>query len=297
MRNALPTRTFGVELEIVGLSQYEAVQVLRRAGISAVDEEDYNSNGGGSCDCDDCRANGDYNPDYESESPDITSDWVCKYDGSVYGHDNGSCEVITRILSGEEGLAELRKGCDALRAAGATVNETCGLHVHIGAQDLSSREIVSVVKRYGRFERQIDSFMHFRRRGNANNYCQPVVGYASEADSWLDRRIQRAGGEANVRPESVASWIDDRYHKVNVQSLRKYGTIEFRHHNGAIKADTVCNWVSFLLYFVERACKVAKPGNRCRDRQVFTGLPKNIEAFYVRRQLHLNEAQSPSAWE
>lgn len=296
MRNTLPTRSFGVELEIVGLAQYEAVRVLRRAGINAVDEEDYNSNGG--CDCDKCRENGDWDPDYESEGPDYTSQWVCKYDSSVYGHENGSCEVTTRILSGEEGLAELRKGCEALRAAGATVNETCGLHVHIGARDLSSREIVSVVKRYGRFEHQIDSFMHFRRRGNANNYCQPVVGYASEADSWLDRRIQRAGGdESRVSHDAIRSWIADRYHKVNVQSLDEYGTIEFRHHNGAIKADTVCSWVSFLLHFVERARKVAKPGNRCRDRQVFTGLPKNIEAFYVRRQTHLNEAQSPSAWE
>lgn len=298
MRKALPTRTFGVEIEIIGLSQYAATRILQRAGINAVNEEDYDSGSNGSCDCPDCQANGDYNPDYEPSRPDIETDWIVKYDGSVYGNDHdGSCEVTTRILSGEEGLAELRKGVDALRAAGATVNETCGLHVHVGARDLTPRELVSVVKRYGRFEDQIDKFMHHRRRGDCNTYCQPMTSYATDADRWWRRRLELAGFNENViNVSAVQNWIGDRYHKVNVTALGKYGTIEFRHHNGAINSDTIVNWVTFLLHFVERARQIAKPGNRCRDSRVFTGLPKNVEAFYTRRMFHLADARSVTAW-
>lgn len=299
MRTALPTRTFGVEIEILGLRQYEAVAVLRRAGINAVDEEDFgDSDGSGSCDCDECRANrGDDDDSYYdssgNDSPDLDTQWVVKYDGSVYGHQNGSCEVTTRILSGTEGLAELRKGVEALQAAGATVNETCGLHVHVGARDLTGAEILSLVKRYGRFEDVIDGFMHGNRRGDCNTYCQSVVAYADDADRWAHAR----GGLDVITPRQIQGWISDRYHKVNVTALNKYGTIEFRHHNGAFQPDTIEAWVTFLLHFVERSRKLVSPaGKRCRDRRVFTGLPKDIEVFYTRRKHHLGDNRAASAW-
>jgi hypothetical protein len=264
----MPERTFGVELEIVGLTENKVAEILNNAGIFAITEYfsvyDY--------DCGECEVCKDLNSCdaclfIASKLPEA---WTVKEDGSVHGK-NGECEVVSPILSGENGLEVVRKVCALLQANGARVNTTCGLHVHVGAWDLSAEQIKNVAFRYWFHESTIDRFFHRSRRENNNFYCSSV----RHTVNILTRE------RFNVR-ENIGDHFFNRYSKVNLAALRKYNTIEFRQHNGAFKPETVVNWIKFVVNFVERS--KTHPNSDADDSAgLFAGIPDDVKSFYEHR--------------
>lgn len=269
----LSNRSFGVELEIVGLDKYNARLALECAGLTVTDdgcviteewvEPELDENGE------------EIEEGYYNEHKEACAAWCVKDDGSVSGQ-YGECEVVSPKLSGEAGLAELAKACRALLDAGATVNSTCGLHVHLDAKDLTEAEILAVFKRYAKHEDKIDLVLHKSRRGQFHSYAASIRDTA--------RML-----EPNGRYSSLVRSKDDlaslpRYLKVNLKALRKYGTIEFRHHNGAVKPETVTNWVRFLMTFVDRTRLMVKHADRnLRDDNPWIGLDLDTRKFYQAR--------------
>lgn len=128
-----------------------------------------------------------------------------------------TCEIVSPILSGSEGLAEINKMCMILNDLGFTVNVSCGLHVHHNARDLSLQQRTQVFELYRKKETLIDTIVSPSRRENNNRYCRSLVGGRGLPDS--------------------------RYYKVNPMSYSKYGTIEFRQHQGTINYQKISNWI------------------------------------------------------
>lgn len=163
------------------------------------------------------------------------------HDGSVRSNDravdDNAIECVSPILKGKSGMTSLRKACKSLVEAGATVNKTCGLHVHVGAQDLTQTQIVNVFKNYQKLETLVDSFMPVSRRGNNAFYCQSI----KDIDlTWCS--------DIN----SIASAFNrSRYFKVNPMSYGRHSTIEFRHHSGTVNPDKVSKWATFCVKLVE----------------------------------------------
>lgn len=54
-------------------------------------------------------------------------------------------EIVSPVLRGQDGLKDLFSVVDILKKHKFKVNETCGLHVHLGADDLSSNTEIIVV--------------------------------------------------------------------------------------------------------------------------------------------------------
>lgn len=164
-------------------------------------------------------------------------------DGSVRHYDehnrNIGIECVSPVLKGATGRKALKTCCDTLNAAGAVVNKTCGLHVHIGAADLSEQAYVNVFVNYAYLEQLIDSFMAASRRHNANGYCQSISDKARRLSTCTTREdVQR-----------VLRF--NRYHKVNPQSWHAHKTIEFRQHQGTTCFEKIDMWVRFCGKLVE----------------------------------------------
>ena len=208
-------RKFGIELEIVDINQQAALRALRAVGIN-VQAEAYNHTTRGH--------------------------WKFVSDASV----RGGFEVVSPVLRGEAGIEEAMTVAEALSDAGATVNRSCGFHVHFGAADLSAADVKTIVHRYAAHEAEIDAFMPPSRRGNTNTYCESVT-------IFLTRRFN----EAHTIDELAAAQ-PGRYFKVNLQSYRRHGTLEFRQHSGTVNANKVANWVRFLGEFIDQ-CKRPAP--------------------------------------
>ena len=126
-------RKFGIELEVVSINRQTALRALRAVGIN-VQDESYNHS--------------------------TRSHWKLVSDASV----RDGFEVVSPILRGEQGIEEAMTVAAALDDAGATVNRSCGFHVHFDAADLSAGDIKTIVKRYAAHEAEIDAVMPPRRR-------------------------------------------------------------------------------------------------------------------------------------
>ena len=243
-------RKFGIEMEIAGINRQTALRALRAVNVK-VEDEGYNHT--------------------------TRNHWKLVPDGSV----RNGFEVVSPILSGEAGLAEAEIVARALDDAGASVNSSCGLHVHFDASDLDVIALKNILRRYAVHEAEIDAFMPASRRGNENTYCKSIRGFVQ--DNFDSIRSIR----------DLVARQHDRYFKVNLQSLLRHGTIEFRQHSGTVNAAKIVNWVRFLAAFIDQ-CKAmnanapqaipalsgvqAKLANMFRDERTVT-LDRMMEVF------------------
>lgn len=142
-------------------------------------------------------------------------------------------ECVSPVLAGVNGKNTLKNAVKTLNTAGANVNQTCGLHVHIGAAKLTDKQYCNVFVNYAYLEAVIDTFMAPSRRANNAVYAQTLqdhLYYLGQAVTI--ENVQRALGNC-------------RYHKVNAESYRRHKTIEFRQHAGTTNYEKIINWVSF----------------------------------------------------
>lgn len=166
---------------------------------------------------------------------------TCSYykfvsDGSIIGIDGIEC--VSPILEGcDEGFRSLENCCNTLNQAGAKVNRSTGLHVHIGVSGLTDKLFINVFKNYQKIESVIDTFMAPSRRGDNNTYCRTLIGYNFDLACSSIADVQRK--------------LNSRYYKVNPFSINRHGTIEFRQHQGSTDYEKISNWVRFCAKLVE----------------------------------------------
>lgn len=233
-------RTFGIELEIVSINRQTALRALRAVDIN-VQDEFYNHS--------------------------TRSHWRLVSDASVHG----GFEVVSPVLRGEAGIEEAMTVAVALDDAGATVNRSCGFHVHFDAGDLSAQDVRTIVKRYSTHEAEIDAVMPPSRRENANTYCASV-------SRFLGPSFNRA-----ETIHDLAAVQGGRYYKVNLQAYQCHGTIEFRQHSGTVNATKVANWVRFLGEFID-ACKAAAapaPAVPVMEHPAITGVQGRLAEMFA----------------
>jgi hypothetical protein len=151
-------------------------------------------------------------------------------------------ECVSPVLEGTKaGFDKLSACCAALETAGAYVNKSTGLHVHIGAAGLTDEQYINVFKNYKALEAIIDTFMAPSRRRDNNTFCKSLQGYNFDYACNTIADLQRK--------------LSSRYYKVNPMSIRRHGTIEFRQHQGTTDFEKISNWVRFVAKLVEWSAK------------------------------------------
>lgn len=138
-------------------------------------------------------------------------------DSSIRGENPIEC--VSPVLTGKAGMKSLENCCKALNEAGAQVNISTGLHVHIGAANLSDEAYINVFKNYQKLERVIDTFMARSRRANNSQWCRTLQG---RNFMWC-----------TTKSDIFDAMNGDRYFKVNACSYARHKTIEFRQHQGS----------------------------------------------------------------
>ena len=263
-------RTFGIEIEINDLDEYEAADVLQFAGINAK-KEDYNHK--------------------------LRTHWKCTTDSTVDG-----CEVVSPPLT-IDNIEEVRTVISALENAGATVNYKCGLHVHWAASDLTLLQFKRICKGYIRAQPLVNILLEPPRRMNRNSYLH------DNPPDFCD--IDRAESQSDL---SYIVCCNDRYRKLNLESLQVHGTIEFRAYHGTLDAQEVIDWIYLTKSIVEHSISqsnikpldtlLAKLGERSTLHTwlspQYLGLDKNMQSRFMQRyeDLKIMEAEycSRSRW-
>jgi Putative amidoligase enzyme len=197
------TRQFGVEIEMNGISRRAALDALLAAGIDAQDIGYTHS---------------------------VVSYWKVLTDASVGGT---GLEIVSPPLSGQAGLDQLTKVMDTLAAAGGTVDQSCGMHVHLDMAGLTADQIIGFVGFYADRQESLDMVLAKSRRGDRNNYCRSISP------------DEVASAAVGIRAGGTGLYVQ-RYRKINVMSYPQYGTIEVRHHQGTLSATKAVAWIRLL---------------------------------------------------
>lgn len=200
-------RAFGIEMELTGPSAGAIIGALRAAGISVVDTHTsyHHSNG-------------------------ITS-WELKHDSSVAG---AGLELVSPKLYGNAGFTELKTVCTALNSVQATVNRSCGLHVH---HDMEGRTVDQIKRQVLMFLNRQHLIAHMvapSRR--TNHYSAP----------WSITQVQQleAFSLNSARTLRDISYIGPRG-AINLQAYAAHGSVEIRFHNGTTSFKKIAAWVRF----------------------------------------------------
>ncbi len=161
--------------------------------------------------------------------------WKIVRDGSTNG-----AELVSPILNQENVFDQITRICQSLnRMENIEVNRTCGLHIHLKWDGMTTEQIKKIFQRYFDYKNDIDLIMPISRRDSNNMYCLEI----SRNDV---RRVNNYDGSLR----GMWSLLRTRYKKINLESLRKYGTLEFRQHSGTMDHTKILNWLSFLVGFV-----------------------------------------------
>jgi hypothetical protein len=128
------------------------------------------------------------------------------------------------------------------------VDRTCGLHVHHDARDMTGTQLAWMLEFYVENQTVIDSILAPSRRSTSGAYyCQP----------WQQGEKRTLYSTARMAKSSPSLFNDQRnfprYRTVNVQSYAKYGTIEFRQHQGSLNPRKIAAWVRFGQAMMETA--------------------------------------------
>jgi len=240
---AMTNRTFGVELEILipaGKTRAGIAQEVRRATGINMREERYGHT--------------------------VPTAWKITTDASV-GYDNG--EVVSPILTGDDGIEQARKVADALKAAGCTVNAACGFHVHVFAGDLSVDQLRKLAVNFVHSETAMDAIMPLSRRADTNQYVQSNrSGFGGVTENEKINNAIKAFELANTKSLLIKrvssngnSGDGSRFRKLNFHALNRQPTVEFRQHAGTVESEKVVNWVRLCVAMVERSM-VSRPRPR-----------------------------------
>ena len=232
-------RTFGVEIEFVHNNAEQVAAKVREYGL-------------------DCRV--------EHYNHEDRTWWKIVTDASVQprnGQIGRGLEIVSPILKGREGLAEVETVCAALEQAGADVNITAGLHVHHDASDFNVNSFKNITLLYTRYEKTIDSLMPRSRRANGNQYCKSLfdarMGSFSSDEAFMNW-IYNASST-----DQLLNFFTDRFLKLNLRAYRAHSTVEFRQHSGTAEAPKIINWIKLTQAMV----------NKATDRNVLN--PKNVD--------------------
>ena len=166
-------------------------------------------------------------------------------------------EIVTDILSGEEGLVKLRTMMEGLDRFDLSVTNDAGFHVHVGRIDLDEHAHRNIMAAWMAHETDIDSMFPGRRLNN--RYARSLL---LDRHGDLEGNIRALDASAREGMRGIKKHFGTKYFKLNPIGHRRSGnTIEMRQHEGTLDFDEIANQVGFVLHFVEEFKDINLPAN------------------------------------
>lgn len=159
-------------------------------------------------------------------------------------HDGSEIEIRTPILKGKKGFNDLKKVVNLLRDAGCYTTEVDGLHVHHNAPDyVENKELIVKLLRSWKYnEFNIASFIEEERAGLSLNWDD--WGDGSPCPTFEMSNVIALENRNNATASDISRSGFER-NNLNINSLTKHGSIEFRFHEGTLNWDEIESWIRF----------------------------------------------------
>ena len=179
--------------------------------------------------------------------------WKTEDDGSLRGEfPSERSEYVLRqpirITHVKEALDEL---IDHQKDAKINFSFRCSAHVHINVTDLTEPQLLAYLYLCVLLEEPLMNICGNERKGN--RFCLRITD-ADGYTKFLNRLFENGlVAMKHIHANSV------RYSAINISSLSKYGSIEFRGMQGTLDKDVLIPWIQVLYRLREAAKKFNDP--------------------------------------
>ena len=177
--------------------------------------------------------------------------WTVERDSSVISIGNGDqCEFVTPKCSYDD-IPVVQECIRALRRAGAKVNESCGIHIHVDGDNHNAKSLKNLAFTFRAKEDLIFKSVGTQQSRLAR-WCKPINDDLIDnikKIKKLDNNSLREAWYNSYAPYSDqgAHYNPSRYHALNFHSLWYRGTVEFRLFESTLHAGKVRAYITFCL--------------------------------------------------
>jgi len=180
-----------------------------------------------------------------------------KADGSVYSNRSDDLYGHELCVLAEEGIIStvLFKVCEFLRSIGATVNNRCGLHVHL---DMRNRDHFKVFHNLVAVQDVLFAMQPASRKRSM--YCSPNTS----SDFAQAQRVYNRTA-------------------INPCSMRKYKTLEVRLHAGTTNFEKINNWIQLLLLITRKRNTLSSSVSTLQSLRSILKLPPSLQNYIASR--------------
>ena len=218
-------QSWGLECEFTGITRKRAAEAIAEYfGTSAVHD-------GGCYDTYSVR-------DGEGRKWKLMSDGSIDCQRKENGHIAGagreySVELVTPICRYED-IGTLQEIVRRLRSAGAFANNSCGIHVHVGAEKHTAKTLRNLVNIVASKEDLL--YQALQVDVARQNYCKKMdLRFLDDLNRRHPNTLQQVQSIwYNGRDGSSEHYHDSRYHGLNLHAVFSKGTVEFRLFNSSL---------------------------------------------------------------
>jgi hypothetical protein len=193
-------------------------------------------------------------------------DWQIMKDSSIAGerkHRNGTrqvngtsdykCELVTPILQYGD-IETLQVIIRELRHNGAVTNQSCGIHIHVGAENFTPAHLTNLCRIFYSQEDLIYKAIQCDPQHRNMSYCK-------KTDKGL---IETLKTHNKTKNDIHYAWYgdhgwhgnhydDSRYRGLNLHAYFTKGTVEFRCFNSELHAGKVKAYIQLCLAMAQQA--------------------------------------------
>ena len=292
------TQRFGIEIEFTGITRKEAAECIKKQMNSMV----MNYIGGS------------YNTYHVMDSLGRT--WKIVSDSSIDAEKksgkeiisadrNYEVELVSPILTYED-IKPLQEMVRALREAGALVNKSCGIHIHIDAAPHTPATLKNLVNLMASKEDLLYKSLEIDPA--RLKYCKKVNEALIKSINKNKPKTLQALADIWYQDYILESrdrhYHQSRYHGLNLHSTFTKGTVEFRLFNSTTHAGKIKAYIQFCLALSNQALsqKTASAKRTYTDNEKYTfrcwmlRLGLNGDEFKTCRLHFLANLTGNSAW-
>ena len=160
-------------------------------------------------------------------------------------------EIVTPPILGEDIISAIAELEELIEKINPTISERCGLHVHVDFTKDSLQTLFRFLVLYLIFEKTLLRMCGEGR--DTNPYCKPLSSMPVVTEYLMGLRSRGKGTAAD------AIRYFPKYSAINLHSLQKLGTVEFRAHAATLDCSKILRWVNTLLALKNAAYSTLRP--------------------------------------
>jgi hypothetical protein len=165
--------------------------------------------------------------------------WENVSDGSLRGNSNEF--IFAMPLKGADiitALTELETAIDKY-CPNIDMSARTSLHVHIDVRNYNTKQLLNYILLFMIFERVLFSYVGEERA--YSNFCTPLCD--------CKETVYRLSSLLSDNQESIHRCLSSqgKYASMNISSVSRHGSVEFRMHKGTYKSDEIIKWINILM--------------------------------------------------